>query len=86
MIETWQSVRDFEGKYEVSDLGAVRTVAGRVLVQWLNDQGYALVRFSNPRTVKRVHRLVADAFIANPDGKPFVNHGRVVNLEAYIDV
>src|ERR1700738_4851141 len=74
MLESWLPVKGYEGKYEVSDRGAVRTTRGRILVQWLNDQGYALVRFSGPRKVARVHRLVAGAFIANPDSKPFVNH------------
>ncbi len=74
MGSEWKPVNGYDGLYEVSNHGAIRTVDGRILVQWLNDQGYALVRLSQPRTVARVHRLVAKAFIANPDSKPSVNH------------
>ncbi len=71
---TWQPIETHAGEYEVSDTGEVRHTSGRLLKQWLNDQGYALVRLSSPRVVARVHRLVAQAFIHNPNGLPFVNH------------
>lgn len=81
----WQPIDD---RYEVSSDGQVRSVGGVTLKQWLNDQGYAYVRLSGPRRQKRVHRLVAEAFIPNPEGKPCVNHinncrsdNRVSNLE-----
>ena len=72
--ENWAPVAGYAGKYEVSDHGRVRNIFGAILKQWISDQGYCLVRFSSPRMVFRVHRLVAVAFIANPDEKPFVNH------------
>ena len=71
-ILSWQPISTHP-QYEVSSKGAVRQ-GDRLLKQWLNDQGYALVRLSGPRTVARVHCLVADAFIPNPEGKPFINH------------
>lgn len=71
---TWMPVLGYEGQYEVSDIGEVRSVNGRVLKQVLNDQGYALVRVSGPRKILRVHRMVAEAFIPNPNNLPFVNH------------
>ena len=74
MIENWQPVEGYIEKYEVSDHGRVRKAEGTILKQWLNNQGYCLVRVSSPRQVLRVHRLVATAFIANPDRKPFINH------------
>ncbi len=83
----WRPVEGYEGRYEVSSAGEVRTVS-RTLEQWANDQGYALVRVSEPRAVLRVHRVVAQAFIPNPDGLPCVNHldcspanNSVTNLE-----
>jgi hypothetical protein len=71
----WKSVKNYEERYEVSDCGIIRKVPCKsVIGQWINDQGYCLVRLSNPRAVFRVHRLVADAFIPNPDLLPCVNH------------
>lgn len=72
--EMWRPVKD-RPAYEVSNLGRVRTTVGeRILGQWPNQDGYMLVRLSNPRGMARVHRLVAEAFIQNPEGKPCVNH------------
>lgn len=85
MSERWKAVESTP--YEVSSLGQVRRGA-RVLKQWASDQGYMLIRLSEPRRVARVHRLVAEAFLPNPAGKPFVNHldcdranNRAENLE-----
>lgn len=71
MTEEWLPIRFTS--YEVSSFGRVRNGA-RILKTWLSDQGYVLVRLSNPRSVERVHRLVASAFVDNKFGKPFVNH------------
>lgn len=70
----WQPVETHIGLYEVSSCGKIRNNHGRVLKQWKNDQGYSLVRLSNPRCVQRVHRIVASSFIKNPLNLPFVNH------------
>lgn len=87
-IEIWKPVVDAGGRYFVSSLGRVMASNGRILKQWASDQGYMLVRLSRPRVVARVHRLVAEAFVPNPDGKPSVNHidcnrssNAAVNLE-----
>ena len=73
-LELWADVPGWEGRYEVSSRGNLRTKAGRIVGQWLNADGYKLARLSQPRRAVRVHRLVAEAFIANPEGKPNVNH------------
>lgn len=62
--------------YEVSDLGEVRNIkTGRVLKQKLRN-GYLAVNLSNDGkvTTYNVHRLVADAFLDNPDKKSQINH------------
>ena len=83
----WQPIAGWSD-YEVNRLGVVRKTTGEIVGQWLNSQGYLLARLSNPRRMVRVHRLVAETFIENPDGRPFVNHinnvrhdNRVENLE-----
>lgn len=85
---SWQPVIGWEGKYEVSSFGEVRKSNGEAVGQWLNSQGYSIVRLSNPRAMARVHRLVAGAFLGNADSKPNVNHidndrsnNKVENLE-----
>jgi hypothetical protein len=93
--ETWKSVVGYEGKYEVSNLGKVKSVSRtrsgrknlqgkhcevqvveRNLRQKADKDGYlSVVLFSGgvPKNLK-VHRLVAQAFIANPQELPVVHH------------
>lgn len=79
--EVWKDVVGYEGRYEVSNLGNVRSILGgrrlgTVLRQAPVDVGYYRVSLCDTRGIrhKRVHRLVAEAFIENPDNKPCVNH------------
>ena len=77
--ETWRPIADTNGKYEVSNFGRVRTNNQRPGLLTLTKQPkgylYAMVTLSNGKQKNcRVHRLVALAFIPNPDGLPEVNH------------
>lgn len=93
--EEWRPVIGYETKYEVSSLGRVRslTVRGfkrcspRVLKPIRFKSGYYFVNLEGVHS-KKVSRIVAEAFIPNPDNLPCVNHkdedktnNRVENLE-----
>lgn len=77
MNEIWKDIVGYEGLYQVSNLGNVKSLNYRgtgkeKVISLTNKAGYYLV--SLKRTLYRVHRLVALAFIPNPENKPFVDH------------
>lgn len=74
----WKTIEEFPN-YEVSNYGQVRRVCKkhtRLKKTRLNEFGYEIVHLSNNGVNKHraVHRLVALAFIDNPDNLPEVNH------------
>ena len=76
MIEEWRPIVGFEGLYEVSNTGQVRNCRGKLLRPGLNHNGYlkcVLCKNGKSKTIY-IHRLVAQAFILNPDNLPQVNH------------
>ena len=77
MEEIWKDIEGYEGKYMVSSLGRVRSVRKDViLTPNTNNSGYMMVHLKNDgqRKCKLIHRLVAEAFIPNPNNKPCCDH------------
>lgn len=77
--EQWKVIPDTNERYEVSNMGKVRTLRRRPKELTLTKQPkgylYAMVQLSNGKKKNcRVHRLVAKAFIPNPDNLPEINH------------
>lgn len=91
MKEIWKDIKGYEGLYQVSNFGNVKSIRrNKLLKQKLNKTGYYSVVLSVNGKIKcyLTHRLVAETFITNPDNLPCVNHknerkneNRVDNLE-----
>lgn len=77
--ERWKVIEDWP-MYEVSDYGRVRKTGDETCksakIGSITSQGYLMVTLSDYERTKKsqTHRLVAAAFIPNPENKPFVNH------------
>lgn len=75
--EVFLSVPGYDGLYEVSNLGNVKSLrTGKLLKQSKDKAGYKILSLTKDGKSKSflVHRLVAMAFLPNPDGLPEVNH------------
>lgn len=92
-IEEWRDIKGFEGLYQVSSLGRVKSLKfgrERILTPVKTINGYLRVGLNKDgkRDFYTIHRLVANAFIPNPNNLETVNHineiktdNRVSNLE-----
>ena len=89
MEEIWKDVVGYEGYYQVSNLGRVRSLArtyttnrctchikGKFLKLSLRKEGYYKVNLNknNKYETMLVHRMVANAFLPNPRNLPQINH------------
>ena len=79
MDEIWHDIDGYEGLYQISNKGRVKSLhkgSERILRPVINKYGYMFVYLYNDNARKyfKIHRLVAQAFISNPENKPQVNH------------
>ena len=89
-MEIWKDIENFEGLYQVSSFGRVRSLdrpvkqrgnstqvkKGKIIVQSKNHKGYPITGISkgNKKHCKTTHRFVAETFIPNTENKPQINH------------
>lgn len=80
--EIWKDIVGFEGYYQISNYGRLKSFkkikSGRILSN-VNNLGWyfnVVLRKKGIKTMKsvKIHRLVAEHFIPNPDGKKYINH------------
>ena len=86
----WVAINGFEGLYEISNFGRVRNRNGAVLKQRIKRTKCTCYKtvdlWKDGRYYKKyIHRLVADAFIPNPNNLPFVNHKDEDGTNNFID-
>lgn len=79
MTEIWRDVDGYDGKYQVSNCGRVRSFKykmPRIMKLAVLKVGYPSVhlQLGGKSKLMYIHRLVAQAFVDNPEGKPQINH------------
>lgn len=96
MEEIWKDIEEFDGLYQVSNYGRVKSVVvdgnafrseERILKTHEDKKGYLRVKFyyKSKAYTRKVHRLVAQAFIPNHKNLPQVNHKDEVKTNNFVD-
>ena len=90
MNEIWKSIIGYEGLYEASNLGRIRSLKYdkvRILKPGKDECGYLRVVLykGGKKNFCKVHRLVAEAFIPNPYNLPEINHRNEIKSDNFVE-
>ena len=100
MKEIWKDIKDYEGLYQVSNLGKIKSLSRKIfngknyyiskekiLKPGKNHQGYLQLTLHNNNIKKniRINRIVAQTFLENPNNYPEVNHKDENKLNNQVD-
>lgn len=100
IVEIWKDIIGYQELYQISNLGRVKSLPRykkngkfshwtkeKILAQGINDSGYyqVMLHKNGSHKTKTIHRLVAQAFIPNPDNKPWINHKNSVRIDNDVD-
>lgn len=85
--EIWKDIKGYEGLYQISNLGRVKslnynhTKQEKVLKPKISKTGYSIIHLSknSNRKYKTIHRLVGETFISNPNNYPLVLHKKAIS-------
>lgn len=90
MQEVWKSIEGYEGKYEISNLGRLRSLSDKngkkrelILKPRISKNGYLYLNLwtESEGKAKKIHRLVAEAFCDKPNNAECVNHKNGVKTD-----
>lgn len=91
-VVLWKPIKGYEGLYEVSNTGKVRSLKKIVnngkgsILKGSNDRYSTVSLYKSGKEKRRtIHRLVAETFIPNPHNKPQVNHKDGIRENNHID-
>ena len=91
MKEIWKDIKGYEGLYQVNNYGKIKSLynyrgKGNILKSRIKKDYYTIgLRKNNKRKWYSIHRLVAQAFIPNPNNLPVVNHKDENKLNNNVD-
>jgi hypothetical protein len=76
-MEEWRDIPGYERLYQVSNMGRVKSLRNNIILKpgkYPNGYLFAPLKVNQKQHNKMIHRLVANAFLSNPDQKQEVNH------------